>query len=52
MSSNYKFYAQKLAERRASQHQGPLRAQLEELLRVVEQCEAIWSLQDRIERSR
>ena len=52
MSENYKYYAQKLAERQAARNQGPLRNQLEDLLRVVQRCEAMWALEDRIERSR
>jgi hypothetical protein len=52
MSENYKYYAQKLAERETARTQGPLRRQLDDLLRVVQRCEAIWALEDRIERSR
>jgi len=52
MSENYKYYAQKLAEREATRNQGPLRRQLEDLLRAVQRCEAMWALEDRIERSR
>gem|GEM_PF-2049852 len=52
MSDNYKFYAQKMAERRAARERGPLRSQLVDLLRVVQRCEARWALEDRIERSR
>ena len=52
MSNNYRFYAQKLAERRATANRGPLRGQLEELLRVVRRCEAMWALEERIERAR
>lgn len=51
MSENYKYYAQKLAEREATRNQGPLRRQLEDLLRVVKRCEAMWALEDRIERA-
>ena len=52
MSDNYKFYAQKMADRRESRDRGPLRSQLVELMRVVERCEAMWALEERIERSR
>jgi hypothetical protein len=51
MSDNYKFYAQKMADRRESRDRGPLRAQLEELLRAVKRCEAMWALEERVERS-
>src|SRR5207248_958932 len=52
MSDNYKFYAQKMAARREDRSRGPLRWQLVELMRVVERCEAMWALEERIERSR
>ena len=52
MSDNYKFYAQKMADRRESRDRGPLRWQLVELMRVVQRCEAMWALEDRIEKSR
>jgi hypothetical protein len=52
MSENYKFYAQKMAERRAAGEHRPLRGQLAELMRVVQRCEARWALEDRIEHSR
>ena len=52
MSDNYKVYAQKMSARRAFRDRGRLRDQLVELLRVVERCEAMWALEDRIERSR
>jgi hypothetical protein len=52
MSENYKFYVKKVAEVRAARTaDGPLRHQLEELLQVVRKCEAIWALEERIERS-
>jgi predicted membrane chloride channel (bestrophin family) len=54
MSDNYRFYVQKQeanqAARRVVAH--PLRRQLEELLNVVQHCERIWSIEDRIEKSR
>jgi hypothetical protein len=52
MSENYRYYAQKLVERRATQSTGSLRGQLYDLLRVVKRCEAMWALEDRIERAR
>ena len=52
MSDNYKVYAKKMTERRTARDQGPLRGQLVELLRVVQRCEAVWALEDRIEHSR
>ena len=52
MSDNYKFYAQKMADRRETRNRGPLRWQLVELMRVVERCEAMWALEERIERAR
>jgi len=52
MSDNYKVYTQKMSEWRAARDGGPLRGQLVELLRVVQRCEAMWALEDRIERSR
>jgi hypothetical protein len=52
MSNNYRFYAQKMAERLATPTRGPLRGQLEELLQVVRRCEAMWALEDRVERAR
>lgn len=51
MSDNYRCYAQKMADRRDARDRGPLRAQLDELLRVVKRCEAMWALEDRVERS-
>ena len=52
MSDNYKLYAQKMADRRETRNRGPLRWQLVEMMRVVQHCEAMWALEDRIERSR
>jgi hypothetical protein len=52
MSDNYRLYAQKMTERRTARDRGPLRGQLDELMRVVRRCEAMWALEDRIERSR
>ena len=48
MSDNYKFYTQKIADRREARNRGPLRWQLVELMRVVQRCEAMWALEDRI----
>ena len=51
MSENYRFYLQKTAERRdGRQANRPLRAQFEEILSVVRECEARWALEDRIGR--
>ena len=52
MSDNYKFYAQRIADRREARNRGPLRWQLMELMQVVRRCEAMWALEDRIERAR
>ena len=52
MSDNYRFYAQKMEELRAHRTNTPLRAQLQELLAVVRECEARWAAEDRIERAR
>ena len=52
MSDNYKFYAQKMADRQEARDRRPLRRQLVDLMRVVQRCEAMWALEDRIERSR
>ena len=52
MSDNYKLYAQKMADRQETRNRGPLRWQLVELMRVVQRCEAMWALEDRIEHSR
>ena len=51
MSENYRFYLEKMAQRRQSrQADRPLRAHLEEILGVVRECEARWALEDRIDR--
>ena len=52
MSDNYKLYAQKMADSREDRNRSPLRWQLVELMRVVQRCEAMWALEDSIERSR
>ena len=52
MSDNYHHYAEKVAEvrdRRTSDH--PLLKEIEELFAVVTECEAMWALEDRIERA-
>ena len=50
MSENYRFYLQKMAQRRQGrQADRPLRAH-EEILGVVRECEARWALEDRIDR--
>lgn len=51
MSDNYRMYAQKRAELRASwEANRPLRVQLQALLEVVRDCEARWALEERIGR--
>jgi hypothetical protein len=51
VSENNRFYEQKMVERRDSRPLNrPLREHLEEILRVVRDCEAIWALEDRIDR--
>jgi hypothetical protein len=50
MSENCRFYAQKMAERRARLESSVnLRRQLNDLLRTVQHCEAMWALEDRME---
>ena len=52
MSENYKWYIEKVAEvREARIANRPLRHELEELFEVVRKCEAMWALEDRIERA-
>jgi len=51
MSENYRYYAEKVAKKqgtRASDH--PLQSEIEELFVVVRECEAMWALEERIER--
>jgi len=51
MSDNYSHYARKMAELRAAREASrPLRRQVEELFRVVRECEATWALDKRVER--
>jgi hypothetical protein len=53
MSENYRFYVAKMAERRAQLVSSQvLRAQLDELFFLVHRCEAMWALEDRIEKQR
>ena len=52
MSENYRYYAAKMAQRRARQVNPALRDQLTELLAVVMRCEAMWALEERISRDR
>jgi hypothetical protein len=53
MSENVWFYAAKMAERRSRlRGSGALRKQLVEIFEMVAQCEAMWSLEERIEKSR
>lgn len=50
MSENCRFYVEKMRAKRAAQRSS-LRGQWVELMAVVSRCEAIWALEDRIERS-
>jgi hypothetical protein len=51
MSENCRYYRDKIEARRQARAAGPLGDQLTELMAVVKRCEAIWALEDRIERS-
>jgi hypothetical protein len=52
MSENYHYYVEKVAEaRRTRALDHPLQSQIDELFRMVRECEAMWALQDRIERA-
>jgi hypothetical protein len=51
MSENYRFYRDRMRTRRDGTGR-PLHSQLLDLLAVVARCEAMWALEDRIERSR
>jgi len=52
MSGNWRLYAPKMAELRRAREQGStgLRGQLAEILATVKRCEAMWALEDRIEK--
>jgi hypothetical protein len=52
MSENYRFYAAQVQKNRiAARASTPvLREELTQLLLVVRRCEAIWAVEDRIER--
>lgn len=54
MSNNYRFYAEKEIAKRATRRleAHPLRDQLADLLDAVQRCERIWSIEERIEKSR
>ena len=53
MSENYRFYKLKMAELRAClAGSAELRRQMKELLAAVARCEAMWTLEDRIEMNR
>jgi hypothetical protein len=58
MSENWSLYTQKMREQKAARAaesqplRDQLRDQLEELFEAVRWCERIWSIEDRIERSR
>jgi hypothetical protein len=49
MSDNYRLYQEKVREQRAGSRRR-LQPQLLELLGVVARCEALWALEDRVER--
>ncbi|MGH7763479.1 MAG: hypothetical protein ACREOM_03555 [Candidatus Dormibacteraceae bacterium] len=52
MSENYPYYAAQVARSRHERTANrPLAGKLAELLRTVRRCEAMWALEDRIERS-
>jgi hypothetical protein len=50
MSENYRYYRERMEARRAMTA-GRLRHQWVDLMAVVGRCEAVWALEDRIERS-
>jgi len=53
MSENCRLYVSKMNERRDwLKSNAPLRQQLAELFSTVAQCEAMWALEDRVERQR
>jgi hypothetical protein len=52
MSENFRYYATKMAERRARRISPALDRELQEILIVVRKCEAIWTLEERVERAR
>jgi hypothetical protein len=51
MSENYRCYKAKMEARRRSMSLS-ITLQLHELLETVARCEAMWALEDRIEKSR
>ena len=52
MSENYHYYSEKVAEaRRARANDHSLQSEIEELFRVVRECEAMWALEERIARA-
>lgn len=50
MSENCRYYREKMAAKRWRGSER-LREQLWDLMQVVRRCEAVWALEDRIERS-
>lgn len=53
MSENCRFYAEKMVARRARLAETvEVRRQMTELLRVVQRCEAMWALEERVEKCR
>lgn len=51
MSENCRYYPDRMEAKRQARAAGPLGDQLAELMAVVAWCEAMWALEDRIERS-
>lgn len=53
MSDNYRMYPLKIAERRESQAvSAELQRHLDEIVETIRRCEAMWALEERIEKSR
>lgn len=50
MSDNYRFYTDKTASSRSRGHEVPLAGQLQDLFETVRWCEAMWALEDRLDR--
>jgi hypothetical protein len=53
MSNNYRLYPLKDIQRQVTRKldRSPLREQLDELMEVVQRCEAMWAIEERIEGS-
>jgi hypothetical protein len=50
MSENYRWYVQKMVELQVTREidPQPLRHEMEAILEVVHECEAMWALEDRL----